>query len=79
MAEVYGTVAAAAATAFDRRLSQLAKQECPEDPRMLDQRRADALAALAQGRRLACACGRPDCANRTDEQTPSAIEAGRRW
>ncbi len=57
MAEIYGTVAAAAATAFDRRLSQLAKQVCSADPRTLDQRRADALAALTQGRRLACACG----------------------
>ena len=61
MAEVYGTVAAAAATAFDRRLSQLAKQVCAADPRTLDQRRADALAALTEGRRLACACGQPEC------------------
>lgn len=66
MSEVYGTVAAAAATAFDRRLSQLAKQVCPADPRTLDQRRADALAALTQGRRLACACGQPECPTRTD-------------
>lgn len=58
MAEVYGTVAA---TAFDRRFSQLAKQVCPADPRTLDQRRADALAALAQRRRLACSCGQADC------------------
>lgn len=66
MAEVYGTVAAAAATAFDRRLSQLAKQVCAADPRTLDQRRADALAALTEGRRLVCACGQPQCANRVD-------------
>ncbi|BCQ09406.1 hypothetical protein JMUB5695_02850 [Mycobacterium heckeshornense] len=66
MAEVYGTVAAAAAAAFDRRLSQLAKQVCPADPRTLDQRRADALTALSEGRRLACACAKPDCPSRTD-------------
>ncbi|WP_459983664.1 HNH endonuclease signature motif containing protein, partial [Mycobacterium avium] len=60
--------AAAAATAFDRRLSQLAKQVCPADPRTLDQRRADALAALAEGRRLPCACGQPDCPARTGNQ-----------
>jgi hypothetical protein len=66
MAEVYGTVAAAAATAFDRRLSELAKQVCPADPRTLDQRRADALAALTEGRRLACACGQPQCPTRAD-------------
>lgn len=61
MADIYGTVAATAATAFDRRLSQLARQVCAADPRTMDQRRADALAALTQGRGLACRCGRPDC------------------
>ncbi len=61
MAEVYGTVAASAATAFDRRLSALAKEVCAADPRTMDQRRADALTALAQGRQLACMCGRSDC------------------
>ena len=52
MSEIHGTVAAAAATAFDQRLSELAKQVCADDPRTLDQRRADALAALTEGRRL---------------------------
>jgi hypothetical protein len=66
MAEMYGSVAAAAATAFDRRLSQLAKQVCPADPRTLDQRRADALAALTEGRRLACLCGLPECPSGLD-------------
>jgi Domain of unknown function (DUF222) len=61
MAEVYGQVGATAAAAFDRRLSQLAKQVCASDPRTLDQRRADALGALAAGHALACACGRPGC------------------
>ena len=51
MAEIYGTVAAAIATVFDQRLSQLATRVCPADPRTLNQRRADALAALTQGRR----------------------------
>jgi Domain of unknown function (DUF222) len=70
MAEVYGTVAAAAATAFDRRLSQLAKQVCPADPRTLDQRRADALGALTDGRRLSCVCGLPECPSRVDVAGP---------
>ncbi|CQD21804.1 13e12 repeat-containing protein [Mycobacterium lentiflavum] len=61
MSEVYGTVAAAAAATFDRRLGELAKQVCPADPRTFDQRRADALAALAQGHRLRCACGQSGC------------------
>ncbi len=76
MAEVYGTVAAAAATAFDRRLSQLAKQVCPADPRTLDQRRADALAALTQGRRLACACGQPGCPTRAGDENPERDRGG---
>ncbi|OBH03532.1 HNH endonuclease signature motif containing protein [Mycobacterium sp. E3247] len=70
MADIYGSVAATAATAFDRRLSQLAKQVCAADPRTLDQRRADALAALAEGRGLVCACGEPECPNRTSERGP---------
>jgi hypothetical protein len=78
MAEVYGKVAAEAATAFDRRLSQLAKQVCPADPRTLDQRRADALAALAQGRRLACTCGQPDCPTRTHNDIAASDRGGAR-
>jgi hypothetical protein len=67
MAELYGIVGAPAATAFDRRLSQLAKQVCAEDPRTMDQRRADAFAALTQGHRLACTCGRSECPTRSGE------------
>ncbi|ORW09067.1 HNH endonuclease signature motif containing protein [Mycobacterium kyorinense] len=66
MAEVYGNVAATAATAFDRRLSQLATRVCPADPRTLEQRRADALAALTEGRELGCSCGQPECPNRIE-------------
>ena len=76
MAEIYGTVAAAAATAFDRRLSQLAKQVCSADPRTLDQRRADALAALTQGRRLACACGQSDCPTRAESDATAERDPG---
>jgi hypothetical protein len=61
MAEVYGKVAAAVAAVFDQRLSQLATRVCASDPRTLDQRRADALAALTQGAALGCTCGQPDC------------------
>jgi hypothetical protein len=78
MAEVYGKVAAAAAAAFDRRLSQLAKQVCPADPRTFDHRRADALAALTDGRRLACDCGLAECPSRVDvvgsEDGPAATQ-----
>ena len=40
----------------------MARAVCDGDPRTLDQRRADALGALAAGAdRLACACGHDDC------------------
>ena len=78
MADVSGKVAAAAAAAFDRRLSQLAKQVCTADPRTFDHRRADALAALTEGRRLACACGLAECPSRVDalgsEDGPAATQ-----
>jgi hypothetical protein len=78
MAEVYGNVAAATATAFDRRLSQLAKQVCQADPRTLDQRRADALGALTQGRHLACTCGQPACPTRAGDDSSARPPGGPR-
>jgi hypothetical protein len=66
MAELYGKVAASVAAVFDQRLSQLASQVCGSDPRTVDQRRADALAAVTQGAALVCGCGQPDCPTRSD-------------
>jgi len=78
MADIYGSVAATAAQTFDRRLSQLANQVCRSDPRTLDQRRADALTALSQGRSLACRCGQADCPSRTgDAETAPATDGTR--
>ncbi|OBJ21150.1 HNH endonuclease signature motif containing protein [Mycobacterium colombiense] len=76
MAEVHGSVAASAAVAFDRRLSQLARQVCPADPRTMDQRRADALGALAEGRGLSCACGQADCPARAGDHHPDDDRTG---
>ena len=57
MATVFATLYAHDATAFDARVSALAGTVCPADPRTQDQRRADAIGALAQGAdRLACLC-----------------------
>ncbi len=78
LAEIHGSVAASAAVAFDRRLSQLAKQACPADPRTMDQRRADALAALAGGYGLACACGQPECPSRAGDDAPDRDRSGAR-
>jgi len=47
---------------LDTRLDALAATVCAHDPRRREQRRADALGALAAGAdRLGCRCGRPDC------------------
>lgn len=61
MASVRGTVTATSAAAFDKRLAGIATTPCAEDPRTINQRRADALDVLGEGRALACRCQRPDC------------------
>jgi hypothetical protein len=62
-AEIGGSLFTADAHALDRRLSALAATVCAHDPRTGEQRRADALGALAGGAdRLGCRCGRADCA-----------------
>jgi hypothetical protein len=51
------------ATALEQRLDALAATVCDADPRTADQRRADALGALAvDAKRLGCHCGKSDCA-----------------
>jgi hypothetical protein len=44
----------------------------------MDQRRADALGALAEGRGLSCACGQPDCRARLGDHNPEQDRAGAR-
>ena len=57
-----GQLFAQDAAALDQRLEAMARAVCEADPRTLEQRRADALGALAHGAdRLACAAGDPDC------------------
>jgi len=71
MATVFATLFAHDATAFDLRLSAVAETVCPADPRTKDQRRADAIGALAHGNdRLACLCEADDCP--AGENPPSA-------
>src|SRR5271157_4961107 len=63
LAELSGSLLGPDAHALDRRLDGLAATVCAHDPRSREQRRADALGALAAGAdRLGCRCGRPDCA-----------------
>lgn len=62
MAEVQGRLFGVDARALDQRLDAMADSVCAQDPRTRDQRRADALGALAVGAdRLGCNCGTPDC------------------
>ncbi|OBL08899.1 hypothetical protein A5646_11780 [Mycobacterium sp. 1245499.0] len=62
LAHIEGTLLAPDAHALDRRLTALAATVCEHDPRTREQRRADALGALAGGAdRLGCRCGRADC------------------
>jgi Domain of unknown function (DUF222) len=59
---LWGTLFAHHAAALDQRLDKLARTTCEADPRTLDQRRSDAMGALANGSdRLACLCGELDC------------------
>jgi hypothetical protein len=63
LCELSGTLLQPDGMALDERLTAVAATVCPHDPRSRDQRRADALGALAAGAdRLGCRCARPDCA-----------------
>ncbi|HEX2291474.1 MAG TPA: DUF222 domain-containing protein, partial [Pseudonocardiaceae bacterium] len=55
-AKVDGVIDAESAVIVEDRISALAKGVCADDPRTLAQRRADAVAAMAQGVTLACGC-----------------------
>ena len=62
MALVYGNVFVTVGNALEQRLDALAATVCDADPRTKQQRRSDAMGALAAGAdRLGCECGKPDC------------------
>jgi hypothetical protein len=62
-AEIGGVLLSPDAHALEKRLNALAATVCAHDPRTREQRRADALGALAAGAdRLGCRCARADCA-----------------
>lgn len=57
---VWGALPAADGVTLDQRLRAMALGGCAEDPRTIEQRRADAVVVLARGlQSLACGCGRP--------------------
>jgi len=62
------------ATLLDRRLSALARTVCDDDPRTVEQRRADALGALAAGQTvLVCACGVAQCPAAGKDSVPAVV------
>jgi hypothetical protein len=75
LTEVFGRLFSTDAQAVDQRLDALAATVCADDPRTRNQRRADAVGALAVGAdRLACRCARPDCpAGTTPVPSPVVI------
>ncbi len=63
MSHIEGSLLSPDAHALDKRLNALAATVCEHDPRTREQRRADALGALAaDADQLGCRCGRSDCA-----------------
>ncbi len=62
-ASVFGRLYNTDATLIARRLTELTRQLCGNDPRSAGERRADALGAMAaETGSLACRCGSPVCA-----------------
>jgi hypothetical protein len=69
---IEGKLYAHEAAALNQRVTEMARAVCDNDPRTIDQRRADAMGALAAGAdRLACACGDPEC-SAAENGAPSA-------
>ena len=74
VAYLTGTLLTADAALLDRRLTAMSRSVCADDPRDTDQRRADALGALAAGRTvLACACGSTECPAAESDSQPSVV------
>jgi Domain of unknown function (DUF222) len=74
MAYVTGSVLNTAGRALDRRLNEMADTVCEADPRTREQRRADALGALAGGAdRLVCGCDSRDCVATKPVSGPNVV------
>lgn len=59
---VWGRLLVTDAAALERRLQEMTKGVCDDDPRSMGERRADAVGALAANQdRLACVCGSSTC------------------
>ena len=73
LTEVFGRLHTTDAQMVDTRLDALAATVCDDDPRTRNQRRADAMGALAVGAyRLKCQCGKPGA-------PPARVRCRCRW
>ena len=73
LTEIFGRLITTDAHALDARLDAIAATVCADDPRTRNQRRADALGAMAVGAdRLSCRCGQP-CCPAAATPTPSPV------
>ena len=62
LVEIHGRVDAAKGAFCDQQLDALARTVCADDPRSLDERRADAIEPLTSGANsIPCLCGRATC------------------
>jgi hypothetical protein len=74
LTEFWGTLRAPDAAALDRGLTKLTATVCRNDPRTLQQRRADAMAVLtAGGTSMVCGCESADCPKREAVAEPGQI------
>jgi Domain of unknown function (DUF222) len=78
-AKIEAVVTTGAGLAFEARVAQLTAQVCERDRRTKDQRRSDAIHAIADNRCLSCECDRADCPTRSGsagspaEPSPPAV------
>ncbi|CRZ17726.1 HNH endonuclease signature motif containing protein [Mycolicibacterium neworleansense] len=73
-AKIDAIVTTRAGLTFDAKLSEMSAGLCAKDPRSKDQRRSDAIEALAQGRELSCECGTADCPARSTAEPPEPVK-----
>ncbi|WP_216636379.1 DUF222 domain-containing protein, partial [Mycobacterium sp. IS-1496] len=57
--------------AFEQRVTDMTHTLCPDDPRTAEERRNDAMAAVATGTQLHCECDHPDCPATTGDARPA--------
>jgi hypothetical protein len=74
MATMFGTLFATDAKAYEKRLKLLASTVCQNDPRTVEQRRADAVHSITHALDyLPCLCGNDDCPGPTTPAKGNAV------